>query len=76
MEQISPLQREILYLLRENDASYANPVTSEELGSMLKVTPSYIRYQIQALVKMDMVGVRKGRGGGYYLPSSFQLNTN
>ncbi|MEC9488399.1 MAG: Rrf2 family transcriptional regulator [Halanaerobium sp.] len=77
MVQISPLHREILFQLRENDASYAEPVTSEELGMILKVTPSYIRDQIQALVRMEMVGVRKGRGGGYYLPSelNFQVKS-
>lgn len=72
MDHISSLHQEILFLLRESNASYANPITSKELGNKLKVTPSYIRGQIQVLIKMNLVGVRKGRGGGYYLPSSIR----
>ncbi|MEC9488621.1 MAG: HD domain-containing phosphohydrolase [Halanaerobium sp.] len=69
---ISALHKEILTLLRRMGANYASPVTSEELGSILLVTPSYIREQMQDLIKLGQVDVRKGRGGGYYLPHAEQ----
>lgn len=66
-EDLAGIQREILKLLKSENASYANPVSSTQLGEILKVTPSYIREQIQELRRLRFVEVRKGRGGGYYL---------
>lgn len=66
-EDFAGIQREILKLLEKQKATYANPMTSSQLGATLKVTPSYVREQIQELLKIHKVAVRKGRGGGYYL---------
>jgi DNA-binding IscR family transcriptional regulator len=42
-------------------------MNSAEIGEILKVTPSYIRSQLSQLVKIKLVGVRRGNGGGYYM---------
>lgn len=68
-EDLAGIQREILKLLKSENATYANPISSSHLGEVLKVTPSYVREQIQELLKLRYVEVRKGRGGGYYLLS-------
>lgn len=60
------LHQEILSLLLRHETSYANPMKSREIGAVLKVTPSYIRSQLAQLVKAQLVGVRRGSGGGYY----------
>ncbi|PKM82401.1 MAG: AsnC family transcriptional regulator [Firmicutes bacterium HGW-Firmicutes-14] len=64
---LTTIHHEIIRVLRENSASYVNPVTSDIIGNALNVTPSYIREQMTPLQKMDMVGVRRGPGGGYFL---------
>lgn len=65
--RISVIHEEILKLLRKNKATYACPVSSEEMGEFLNVTPSYIREQIRVLQNLNLIGVRRGRGGGYYI---------
>jgi DNA-binding IscR family transcriptional regulator len=60
------LHEEVLRLLVQHKTSYAKPMNSQEIGEILKVTPSYIRSQLSRLVKMQQVGVRRGNGGGYY----------
>jgi len=64
---ISVIHEEILKLLRKHGSSYAYPVSSEEMGEVLNVTPSYIREQIRILQALNLIGVRRGRGGGYYI---------
>ncbi|HMM19542.1 MAG TPA: Rrf2 family transcriptional regulator [Selenomonadales bacterium] len=54
-------------LLTEKATSYAQPMTSKEIGEILKVTPSYVRAQLSMLVKDCRVRVRRGNGGGYYV---------
>lgn len=61
------IHQEIIGSLSEHEATFAHPISSNELGKILNVTPSYIRERIQTLVAMDLVGVRHGRGGGYYI---------
>lgn len=63
----SSLHYQILGLLRRKKADYANPVISDDMGQELNITPSYIRKKIQLLLEEGMVGVRRGKGGGYYL---------
>ncbi len=60
------LHEEVLRLLVQYETSYAKPMNSQEIGEILKVTPSYIRSQLSRLVKTQQVGVRRGNGGGYY----------
>lgn len=67
INSLNILQREILRMLQEKETSYANPITSQEIGQFLKVTPSYIREQMKILQKMTLVEVRNGRGGGYFI---------
>jgi DNA-binding IscR family transcriptional regulator len=43
------------------------PMNSRDIGETLKVTPSYVRGQLAQLVKKDIVRVRHGNGGGYYI---------
>lgn len=64
---LKPIHLEILTILQELETTYANPASSEELGKLLNVTPSYIRKQIKTLVKQGQVHARRGIGGGYYL---------
>ncbi|MBP2629305.1 MAG: transcriptional regulator, BadM/Rrf2 family [Firmicutes bacterium] len=61
------LHEEVLKLLSQHETSYAKPMNSQEIGEILKVTPSYIRSQLSQLAKERTVGVRRGNGGGYYL---------
>lgn len=65
--QLLPIHEEILRILSLRKASYAAPIPSVELASALNVAPSYIRQQVAVLRALRMVGVRRGRGGGYYL---------
>lgn len=60
------LHEEVFKLLVRHETSYAKPMNSQEIGEILKVTPSYIRSQLSQLVKLKLVGVRRGNGGGYY----------
>lgn len=70
----SSLHLQILGLLKRKNADYANPVISDDMGKELNITPSYIRKKIQLLLEEGVVGVRRGKGGGYYLekdPTNF-----
>lgn len=69
VSDITPLEKEIVKILKKNRSSYANPVNSVALGEQANVAPSYIRHAIKNLCERGMVGVRKGPGGGYYLCS-------
>ena len=60
------LHHEMLRLLTLQKTSYAKPMKSHEIGAILRVTPSYVRSQLSQLVKNQLVGVRRGNGGGYY----------
>jgi len=66
-ENLLPIHHEILDLLQNLEATYAHPVSSQELSKTLNVTPSYIRKQIQLLINSGQVNARRGIGGGYYL---------
>ncbi len=65
-DQITWVQKEIVNILAQKDTSYAQPLTSEEIGAVLNITPSYIRKQMGILHKLGYVEVRNGRGGGYF----------
>jgi len=64
---LADIHEEILKILSTREASYARPTTSEEIGAALNVSPSYVRERMSALRKRNLVGVRRGRGGGYYV---------
>jgi len=68
-QALMTIHHEIIRVLQENQATYVNPVTSEMIGDALNITPSYIREQILMLQKMNLVGVRRGPGGGYFIVS-------
>lgn len=61
------IHQEIMEILKDKEATFAHPLNSEELGKILNVTPSYIRERVQMLLTLNLVGVRHGRGGGYYI---------
>ena len=65
-EQITWVQKEIVSILTKRNTSYAQPLTSEEIGAVLNITPSYIRKQAKILSELGFVQVRNGRGGGYF----------
>lgn len=67
----SIIHKEIIKILKRYQATYASPLNSETVGQELNVTPSYIREQAKALQIFNIIGVRKGRGGGYYLKDEF-----
>jgi len=64
---LKEIHHEILGSLAKENASFAQPVSSQALGRILNVTPSYVRESAQLLISLNLVGVRHGRGGGYYL---------
>ncbi len=61
------VQEEILRVLKERSSSYSNPISSREISRVLNITPSYVREQARPLKQHDLVNVRRGQGGGYYL---------
>ena len=65
--ELYPIHEEILRVLIRRGATYSEPIPSWELASALNVTPSYVRAQVAVLRRLKVVGVRRGRGGGYYL---------
>jgi len=67
LEPQSNIQKEILKLLKKNQASYASPISSSELSRRLNVTPSYIREQAKELNLLGLLEVRRGPGGGYFI---------
>ncbi len=67
----SDLQYQMLEILANKRATYAEPVVSKVLGDMLNITPSYIRRKMQPLHEEGIVGVRRGKGGGYYLKENY-----
>ncbi len=71
MSALKPIHKEILNILRERSSTYALPITSEEIGTLLHVTPAHIRRQLGNLVDRGIVEVRRGPGGGYYLRKGY-----
>ncbi len=65
--QISDVQREILRVLEKHNATYAYPLSSEEISRAINVTPSYVREQAQEMQDRGLIKARRGPGGGYYL---------
>lgn len=76
MNEMTNLQREIMKVLKQNNSTYANPVSSEEIGRRLNVNPSYVREQMKVLQKRSLVLVRNGPGGGYFLDHSAEEARN
>ncbi|MDR3562379.1 MAG: Rrf2 family transcriptional regulator [Negativicutes bacterium] len=70
---MNSLHHEVFLLLTKKATSYAQPMNSQEIGEILKVTPSYVRSQLSQLVKDNLVGVRRGNGGGYYVIREGQI---
>lgn len=62
-----PIYDEIIRHLKASDATFNCPSSSDQIGGLLNVTPSYVRLVVQRLVAKGKVCVRRGRGGGYYL---------
>lgn len=73
-DQITWVQKEIVNILAQKNTSYAQPLTSEEIGEILNITPSYIRKQMKILYKLGFVQVRNGRGGGYFYTNGGRIN--
>ncbi|MFZ5639694.1 MAG: Rrf2 family transcriptional regulator [Bacillota bacterium] len=65
--QISDVQREILKTLKNYKATYAHPVSSEEISKVINVTPSYVREQAQDMQNKGLIRARRGPGGGYFI---------
>ena len=61
------IHHEIIGRLMKEKATFVKPLSSQVLGQMLNVTPSYVRERMQLLISLNLVGVRHGRGGGYYI---------
>ncbi len=70
MKRVALVHEEIIKVLKDRGATYASPLSSETLGEMLNLSPSYVREQVRLLLDMNLVGVRRGRGGGYFLRKS------
>lgn len=64
---LAVVHEEILRTLADAQASYAHPVSSEDVARALNLNPSYVREQAQTLLALKLVEVRRGRGGGYFL---------
>lgn len=67
MPRLSFLHKEILKVLQDSKACYSRPVSSAQIAKLLNITPSYIRGSVMPLKKHNMVGVRRGSGGGFFL---------
>jgi DNA-binding IscR family transcriptional regulator len=67
VNMIKPIHYEIIQYLTASGATFDSPQSSAEIGSMLNVTPSYVRLMVKGLLVKGKVRVRRGRGGGYYL---------
>ncbi len=67
--QITDIQQEILRVLRKKDATYAYPLSSDEISREINVTPSYVREQAQEMQDKGLIKARRGPGGGYYINS-------
>lgn len=65
--QITDVQKEIMKVLEKNNATYAYPISSEEISRVINVTPSYVREQAQEMQDRGLIKARRGPGGGYYL---------
>ncbi|MDA8233886.1 MAG: Rrf2 family transcriptional regulator [Clostridia bacterium] len=65
--RLTYIQEEIIGILQRVQATYAYPVSSEEISKELNVTSSYIREQTKILRLEGLVQVRRGPGGGYFL---------
>ena len=61
----SLLHKEIINTLVTHHASYSSPLSSREIAGVLNLNPSYLRLQILFLRRI--VGVRRGKNGGYFL---------
>ncbi|MCM8824449.1 MAG: Rrf2 family transcriptional regulator [Candidatus Omnitrophica bacterium] len=59
------IQSEIIRVLKDENPTYAHPIKSCDLAKRLRVDPSYLRLQMAFL--KGIVGVRRGKRGGYYL---------
>jgi DNA-binding IscR family transcriptional regulator len=73
MDDLTTLEQEVLLLLARQQSSYAWPISSEQIGKELNITPSYVRSQLGKLIDAKMVGVRRGNKGGYYIVRSGQF---
>jgi DNA-binding IscR family transcriptional regulator len=73
MDDLTTLEQEVLLLLARQQSSYAYPISSEQIGKELNITPSYVRSQLGRLVDIKMVGVRRGNKGGYYIVRSGKI---
>ncbi len=67
--KLSGIRGEIIRILEREESTYARPVKSEDIGSILNVSASYVREITKELQALGLVGARRGRGGGYYLKS-------
>ncbi len=67
ISEITDVQREILHVLKEKHATYAYPLSSEEISRAINVTPSYVREKAQVLQDKGLIKARRGPGGGYYI---------
>ncbi len=65
--EITDVQREILKVLKSKKATYANPLSSEEISREINITPSYVREQAQEMQDKGLIKARRGPGGGYYV---------
>ena len=65
------IHKEIINILAAHNASYSDPLSSGEIAKVLSVNPSYLRLQILLLKKI--VGVRRGKKGGYFLKKEVKL---
>jgi DNA-binding IscR family transcriptional regulator len=54
-------------VLQDSKACYSRPVNSFEIAKLLNITPSYIRGSVTPLKKQNIIGVRRGSGGGFFL---------
>lgn len=60
------VQQQILDFLNRCGASYWQAIPSRAIARALNLFPSYVREQAHQLILKGLVGVRQGRGGGYY----------
>ena len=65
-DRLPAVQQQILDYLYQCGANYWQAVPSQVIAKALNLFPSYVREQAHQLVRKGLIGVRQGRGGGYY----------
>lgn len=72
---LTQAQKEILWVLKSQNSSYAYPLSSQAISQKLNLNSSYVREQAKILLKLGIINVRRGPKGGYFVAMCKEENT-